>query len=64
MNFSENIPEINPVMMNYKLDMIRMGRQQGQWGVALHGQTAFSVIICSGRKMEKHGLDMWGYLQG
>ena len=30
--------------------------------MVLGNQTAFSIIICDGRKTEKHGLDMQGYI--
>ena len=56
---AENLPEINPVAMNYKIRLISIGQQD----IVLHGQTAF-YFIYGGRKTEKHGLYMRGYVQG
>ena len=39
---------------NCGLDNLRRDR----YHIILHGQTAFSVIICGGKKTEKHGMDM------
>ena len=61
---TENLPRVNPVVMNYKIILRNISQRRGQQGIVLRGQTAFSVIIRGGRKMEKHGLDMQGYEQG
>ena len=53
----ENLPGVNPVVINYK---IRIGQQ----GIVLRSQTAFSVFICGGRKTEEYGVDIRGYMQG
>ena len=53
----EYLLEVSPVVMNYKMGI-------GQWLIVLRGQTTFSIIICGGRKTEKHSLDMRGYVQG
>ena len=64
MNFSENLPGINPVVMNYK---IRHNKNRPVMRPVRYGLVwpdHFSVIICGGRKMVKQDLDMLGYMQG
>ena len=54
-------PEVSPVVMNYKL------RHNKNLPVrdSLVWPDLFSIInICGGRKTEKHGLDLQGYVQG
>ena len=58
---AENLPEVSPVVMNYKM------RHNKNWPArySIVWPDHFSVInICGGRKMEKHGLDMQDYVQG
>ena len=64
MYFSEenlHSPEVSTVVMNYKMrhNKNRPAKDSLVW------LDHFSVInICGGRKKEKHGLDMRGYVQG
>ena len=57
---AENLPEVGPVVMNYKMKhIIRIGQR----GIVLYGQTIFSIInYCGSRKTKKHGLDMRDYM--
>ena len=63
---SRNIPEVNPVVMNYKIRhnkywpaVTRPARQS-----CMVRPTTFSITVCGGMKNGKHGLDMRGYVQG
>ena len=58
---AENLLEFNPMVMNYKIR--HNNNKIGQRSTAVHGQTTLSITICGGRKMEKHDLDMRGYVQ-
>ena len=58
---AENLPEVSPVVMNYKM------RHNKNWPArySLEWPDHFSFInIHDGRKTEKHSLDMRGYMQG
>ena len=58
---SSQSASVSPVVMNYKMrhNKNRPARNSLVW------LDHFSVIsICGGRKTEKHGLDMRGYVQG
>ena len=60
MYFSENLPGVNPMVMNYK---IRHNKNRpAKYGLAWPDR--FFVIICGSRKTVKYGLDMRGYVQG
>ena len=68
MYFSENLPGVNPVVMNYKIrhnksrSTMRLAMRPAKYSLAW--PDCFFVIICSGSKTDKHGLDMWGYVRG
>ena len=51
-------------MMNYKLGYNKNQLAMRLAMYSLVWPVRFSVIICGGRKTEKHSLDMRGYVQG
>ena len=60
MYFSAENLSVNPVVMNYKIryNKNRPARYSFAW------PDCCFVIIYAGRRTEKHGLDMQGYVQG
>ena len=56
---AENLPRVNPVVMNYKTTHSKTRPVK----YSLVWPYRFSIIICGGRKTEKHGLDMRGRLR-
>ena len=62
--FLENLPGVNPVVMNYKKihNKNRSATRPARYSLAWSNR--FFIIICDGRKTEKHSLDIQGYMQG
>ena len=57
MYFSKNILGVNPVVMNYKIKPNKNRPAMWPARYSLVWPNYFSVIICGGRKIRKHGLD-------
>ena len=55
---------VNSVVMNYKIKHNKNQPATRPARYSLAFLTTYSVIVCGGRKTEKHGMDMRGYVKG
>ena len=58
------LKEYSAVVMNYKIRHNKNQLVTRPVKYSLVWQDYFSIIICGGRKTEKHSLDMRAYMQG